>query len=187
MRCRICGAKLKRDGNICKSCYEKYNKDEELRNDKNAIYKIQRKYLPIYQITRYGDYIGIAIVTILGFIAMGSWGYAIIFLIMFIIAMITLLLVSKRIAINTTCTFYDKKIVWKNKDNVKLITYKDLKEVTYFQDFFQKRNNLGNIQFRPNKGIYLFNGFEMKNVPDFKETWLQINKIIKEKKIYYKN
>ena len=29
MKCKICGAELKRDGDICNKCYEKYKKEEE--------------------------------------------------------------------------------------------------------------------------------------------------------------
>ena len=182
MKCKICGAKLKKDGNICKSCYEKYCKDEELKKDTNVLLKIHRKYLPKYQITKYWDYVAIGIFSIIGFLSLGQIWYAIACFLLFAICIITALLISKQIAINTTCTFFEKKIVWKYKDNEKIMPYEELKEVTYFQDHFQKKHNLANLQFRPVKGIYLINGFEMKNIPDFKENIKKINEILEAKK-----
>ena len=35
MRCRICGAKLKKEGDICTNCYKKYQEEEDLKKDVN--------------------------------------------------------------------------------------------------------------------------------------------------------
>ena len=85
---------------------------------------------------------------------------------------------EKRKAMNTICTFYEKKVVWKYKDIKKILAYSDIKDVTYYQNFFQKIFKLGDIQFRPERGSYLTSGFEMKNVPDFENTWEIVKEII---------
>ena len=69
MRCKICGAKLRKEGDICKSCYEEYCKEEALEKDTKEILKLGRKYLPKYQLTRYGDWYAVFIIIFLVFIS----------------------------------------------------------------------------------------------------------------------
>ena len=46
MKCKICGAELRKDGDICNKCYEKLVKEEEIENDKKALYELKMKYVP---------------------------------------------------------------------------------------------------------------------------------------------
>ena len=41
MKCKICGAKLKKDGDICKNCYKAYLEEEELKKDINKQLRIK--------------------------------------------------------------------------------------------------------------------------------------------------
>ena len=43
MRCRICGAKLKKEGDICTNCYKKYQEEEDLKKDVNERLVVKRK------------------------------------------------------------------------------------------------------------------------------------------------
>lgn len=178
MRCKICGAKLRKDGDICKSCYEEYCKEEALDNDTNEIFKIYRQYLPKYQLTRFFDFYVVMLLLIMVAIAQKSIGLTILFIVITILGVAIALIVSKRIAVNTTCTFYEKKIVHKYKDKTKTLAYSNLKNVTYYQNFFQKLFKLGDIQFRPESGGYLISGFEIKNVPDIENNWAKIQEIL---------
>lgn len=182
MRCRICGAKLRKEGDICKACYEEYCKEEELEKDTNEILKIYRKYLPKYQLTRYFDWYFLFILFMLTLIIQGNVLYLILFILVSLIILGVALIVSKRIAVNTTCTFYDKKVVRKYKKRKKTLAYSDLRNVTYYQNFFQKLFHLGDVQFHPVAGTYLIGGFEIKNVPNIEENWKKIEEIINTKK-----
>ena len=182
MKCRICGAKLRKDGDICKSCYEEYCKEEALEKDTKEIFKIYRKHLPKYQLTRYFDWYIVAIIMIMALISREQYFLTFLFLIIAFITLGFTMFIMKKRAVNTTCTFYEKKVVFKYKDNKKTIAYSDLKNVTYYQNFFQKIFKLGDIQFRPENGTYLLEGFEIKNVPDIEENWDKIQEILETKK-----
>lgn len=182
MKCRICGAKLKKDGDICKSCYEEYCKEEDLEKDVNEIYKMHRKYITAYQLTQYFDWIILAICIIIVLLVREQFVMGMLCIVLAIILFAVALFLAKRKAINTTCTFYEKKVVWKYKDRKKTLAYSDIKDVNYYQTFFQKIFKLGDIQFRPNSGSYLTNGFEIKNVSDFENTWEKVKEIILSKR-----
>lgn len=182
MKCRICGAKLRKDGDICKSCYEEYCKEEALEKDTQEIFKIYRKHLPKYQLTQWFDWILITIFVIIALLAQEQYLGSFLFIIgAFLVFGFAMFIVKKR-AINTTCTFYEKKVVFKYRDNKKILAYSDLKNVTYYQNFFQKIFKLGDIQFHPDSGSYLFGGFEIKNVPDIEENWEKIQEILEIKR-----
>lgn len=182
MKCRICGAKLKKDGDICKSCYEEYCKEEALEKDVNEIYKVHRKYIRTYQLTQYFDWIIVAICIIIAIIAREQFVIGILSIVLAVILFEVALFFAKRKATNTKCTFYEKKVVWQYKDRKKTLAYSDIKDVSYYQNFFQKIFKLGDIQFRPDSGSYLTNGFEIKNVPDFENTWEKVKEIILSKR-----
>ena len=186
MKCKICGAELRKEGDICNKCYAEYVKNEEIKDeinsDKNVLLKLHRKYLPKYQLTRYGDYYALAFFIFISFLAQHQYLFAILFVIGMIILLCSILAYNKKKAINTTCTFFEKRIVWKNKDTIKTLEYSELDDISYYQNFFQKRNDLADVQFRPTKGTYLINGFEIKNVPNISETWPKICDIINSKR-----
>lgn len=182
MRCKICGAKLRKEGDICKACYEEYCKEEALEKDTKEILKLGRKYLPKYQLTRYGDWYVVFIIIFLVFISQKQVLFSIVSLLISFAILLTALLWAKKRAVNTTCTFYEKKIVFQYKSKRKTIAYSDLKNITYYQNFFQKVFHLGDIQFHPESGTYIIGGFEIKDVPDIEENWSKIQEIIQTKK-----
>lgn len=186
MKCKICGAELRKDGDICNKCYAEYVKEEEvkddIKNNKNVILKLHRKYLPKYQLTRYGDYYVLAIIVILSFLSQKQYLWTFVAIFIMLALLIFVLAWNKRKAINTTCTFFENRIVWKDDDKIKSMDYSNLEDVRYYQNFFQKRFHLADIQFRPLKGNVLTHGFEIKNVPDFEENWEKICEIVNAKK-----
>lgn len=182
MKCRICGAKLRKEGDICKNCYEEYCKEEELENDVNEIFKIKREYLKAYQLTQYTDWYFVSIFVIIAFLSQAQYTFALLYLPIAILVLVMAIYVEKRKARNTVCTFYDKKIVFEYGGIKKTLAYSDLKEVTRYQNFFQKKFNLADIQFHPKSGTYLIGGFEVKNVSVVDNTWNKIEEIILSKK-----
>ncbi|MBR3697156.1 MAG: hypothetical protein IKM97_02655 [Clostridia bacterium] len=186
MKCEICGAELKKEGNICKKCYAQYVKDEEIKSDiknnKNVLLRLHRKYIPFYQLTRYGDYYVLALIIVFSLLAQKLYLYTFLAIFLIMIIFYSVLAYNKNKAIKTTCTFYDKRVVWKYKDNIKSLDYSNIDDVKYYQNFFQKKFHLADVQFRPKKGSYIMNGFEIKNVPNFNETWDKICDIIISKR-----
>ena len=186
MKCKICGAELRKDGDICSKCYAEYVKEEEIKEDlekdKNIIFKIHRKYIPLYQLTRYGDYYVLTIIIIFALLSQYHYFLTIMSSILMLIILCIVLAYNKSKAINTTCTFLDKRVVWKYKDKIKTMDYLNIDDVCFYQNFFQKRFNLADVQFRPKKGNYITNGFEIKNVSDFDQTWKKICDIVISKR-----
>ena len=46
MKCKICAAELKKEGDICNKCYEKLLKEEELETDTKVLYELKMRYVP---------------------------------------------------------------------------------------------------------------------------------------------
>lgn len=186
MKCKICGAELRKEGDICNKCYAEYVKEEEIqkeiKSDKNVLLRLYRKYIPAYQLTRYGDYYVLALIIILALISQKQYIATVLSVILMLAILCFVLALNKRRAINTTCTLYEKRIIWKNGDKIKTMDYSNIDDVTYYQNFFQKKFNLADVQFRPLKGTYITNGFEIKNVPDFAGTWQKLCDIVIAKK-----
>ena len=53
MRCRICGAKLRNEGDICNNCYKLYQEEESLKRDVSEKVVVRRKYSIGYNLTKY--------------------------------------------------------------------------------------------------------------------------------------
>ena len=63
MKCRICGAPLKKEGDICTNCYKKYQEEEELKKDTKEVLKFNGKYSIAYEFTKYAWIIAIFILS----------------------------------------------------------------------------------------------------------------------------
>lgn len=185
MRCSICGAKLKKEGDICINCYKAYQEEEDLKKDVKVKLKLKRKYSISYEFRKYAELIIIFILAILGCIAFEN-GWAAFFGVLLLILTIGLLLfLDKRIANATTATFYEKKVVYTFKflffDTHKVVKYTDLKDVTYYQTFRQKKFGYGDLCVYAKgaiPGATLLNGFQIKNIENVKEVLDQIGEIV---------
>jgi predicted membrane protein len=180
MKCKICGAELKKDGDICKKCYEKIQKEEELNNDKNVLYKLKRSYVPGYELAKMGDFLILALIIILAVLAAKQFAAFFILLILFIIITYFVLKAKKNKAENTTCTFYEKKIVYKSKGKEKVIEYKNVKDIGFYQSFSQKLFNVGDIRIYPEGGVLITSAINMENVKNVKEEYENMSEIVKK-------
>lgn len=185
MRCSICGAKLKKDGDICTNCYKKYQEEEDLKKDVNQRLVIKRKYKVSYLILKYTWLIIIFAFSTAGCFAFGNVleGFGCILILLLIFGI--LLFLDKRIAGATKAIFYDKKMVYTFKflfiDTEKVVKYSDLADITYFQTFSQKRFGLGDLCVYAKgviPGTTIFNGFQLKNVENVDEILGKIGEII---------
>lgn len=185
MRCKICGAKLKKEGDICKSCYKTYLEEEELKKDVNEQLKIKRKYSIAYELVKYMWIFLVFILSSLICISTGGILEELLVILIFVVLIGFLLFIDKRIAMATQVVFYEKKMVYTFKflfiDTEKVVKYADLKDVTYYQTFKQKRFGFGDICVYA-KGIFpgatLLNGFQIKNVENVKEVLELIGQVV---------
>ncbi len=185
MKCRICGAKLKKDGDICTNCYKEFQEEEDLKKDTNERLKIKRKYSINYELVKCTEIIILAILSLLLCISVGgvleSLGVVLIFAV--IIGMI--LFIDKRLSMATKAVFYDKKTVYTFKflffDVTKVVKYSDIADVRYFQTRRQKKYGFGDLCVYA-KGIIpgsgFLNGYQIKNIENVEEVLKQIGEII---------
>lgn len=185
MRCSICGAKLKKEGDICINCYKAYQEEEDLKKDVNVKLKIKRKYMIAYEFAKYTEIIVILILSILGCIAFGSIWSVLLGILLLVGILGFLFFLDKRIALGTTATFYEKKMEYTFKflffDTHKVVKYTDLKDVSYYQTFRQKKYGFGDLCVYAKgviPGATLLNGFQIKNVENVKEVLEQIREIV---------
>lgn len=185
MRCSICGAKLKKDGDICKNCYKEYQEEEDLKKDTKETLKLKRKYSVSYEFARYLELI---IVFILSFVVCLTAGGVLEALGVVVICALTfgvLLFIDKRIAVGTKVVFYEKKVVYTFKfafiNKTKMVKYDEIADVRYFQTRRQKKYGYGDlcVYGKGNiPGAGFINGFQIKNVENVEEVLKQIGQII---------
>lgn len=186
MRCRICGAKLaKENADICINCYKEYQEEEELKKDVNERLVVKRKYKITYVLLQWMEAITILIISTLGLVAVGKPMEAILCAIFSCLIIVVVLAIRKRIAKGTKAVFYETKVVYTVKNwlynNEKVIKYTDIKDITVFQTFRQKKMNFGDICFYVKSnipGVAFFNGFQIKDVENVAETLQSITEII---------
>ena len=185
MKCRICGAKLKKAGDICSVCYKEFQEEEELKKDIVQKLSINRKYLISYEITKHFEIIVICLLAaVLCFVAGGIFE-AICALLILVIIVGGLMAYSKRASIGTKLVFYEKKVVFIKKflffNDQKTIKYSDIRDVTYFQSYRQKKFKFGDLCIYTKEaipGLGYFNGCHIHDVENISETLKQIGEII---------
>ena len=185
MKCRICGAKLKKDGDICTSCYKEFQEEEDLKRDTNERLKIKRKYSINYELVKSTELIILAILSMLICISAGGFLESIGVLLIFAAIIGFILFWDKRVSMATKAVFYDKKTVYTFKflffDVTKVVKYSEIADVRYFQTRRQKKYGFGDlcvyaIGVIPGSGF--LNGYQIKNVENVEEVLKQIGEIV---------
>ena len=185
MRCSICGAKLKNEGDICTNCYKAYQEEEDLKKDTKETLKLKRKYSIAYEIVKYTEVI---VIFILASIFSLSVGGVINFLItLFICALLIgiLLFVDKRIAIGTEIIFYEKKVRYKFKflffKTDRIVKYTDISDAAYFQTHRQKKFGYGDLCIYTKgiiPGIGYLNGIHIENLENIEQVFKNVGEIL---------
>lgn len=189
MRCRICGAKLaKENADICLNCYKSYQEEEDLKKDVEERLVVKRKYKISYTFFKYLEVIFIFLLATLGCIACGNIAEAIWCVLLFILVMFLLLAINKQLAKNTKVTFYNKKVTYTSKNILfhadKTVKYSDLTDITFFQNWRQKRMGFGDICVYAKgsvPGATLLNGFQIKDVENIEAVMQEIQKTLEIK------
>ena len=150
MNCKICGAELKREGELCNNCMNKLMEEQRLRNDVNQTYTFKQKFVLGYEIFRHIEQIGIVIFMIILIFSVGLsyWRYAVLAGCVFGIIGILYLLYADLTINSGICTLYNTKLVYtkgKFKKKTKEISFSEIEEISYRQGSMQKPFNIGSI------------------------------------------
>ena len=171
MRCSICGARLKKEGDICKNCYKEFQEEEELRKDTNEQLKIKRKYSISYEIARYAELIVLGALAMIVCISSGGIWESFAVLGIFALIFGFLLFLDKRLAVATKVVFYEKKAVYTFDigfiNTTKVVKYDEISDVRYFQSRRQKKFGFGDLCIYTKglvPGAGFFGGFQIKNI-----------------------
>lgn len=150
MNCKICGAELKKPGELCNNCMNKLMEEQERRNDKSPFYTFKREFVLGYELMRHLEQIGIVIfmIVLLLSVNLAYWKYALLIAGIFIIFGIGYL-INLKIKINSgICTLYRTKLVFQYgnfKKRVKEIPYDEVEEVYYQLGNMQQLFKVGTI------------------------------------------
>lgn len=180
MRCKICGAKLKKNGDICKNCYNEYKDYEKLKVDnEQELYKVKRKYSPKFNLLKNGEIIILELIIALAALSSYSTIVGILITILCIILFGAWMFYNKKRAMGTQTIFYETKLKYTAKypfiDREEIIPYKEIKDMAYFQSRSQKICKIGDIRFYT-KGF--LSGITICDIPDIEETFNKIRDII---------
>lgn len=166
MNCKICGAELKKPGELCNNCMNKLMKDQERRNDKSEFYTFRRQFVLGYELLRHLEQIGIVIfmIVLLLSVDLAYWKYALLIAAIFSVFGIGYLIYLKFQINSGICTLYQTKLVFQYgliKKKVKEISYSEIEEVYYRLGNAQQLFNLGTIVIKKktrnllDKNIYI--------------------------------
>lgn len=182
MRCKMCGAKLKKEGNICKKCYQIYKKEQELKeNNEPEVFSIKRKYSIKFNLLSNFEVIVFALIIILSGYSYYSVWIGILITILTLVAFGVWMFYNKRRALGTKITFYETKFKYVAKywfvNKEEYVAYNDIKDIAYFQSHSQKICKIGDIRFYT-KGF--LSGLTMHDIPEIEENFENIKAIINE-------
>lgn len=185
MRCSICGARLTKEGDICKSCYKEFQEEEELKKDTKEQLKIKRKYSISYEITKYVELILLCVLAMIICISSGGVWETVIVIAIFVAIFGFLLFLDKRLAMATKVVFYEKKAVYTFDmgfiNKTKVVKYDDIDNVRYFQNRKQKKFGFGDLCIYA-KGVIpgagYFGGLQIKNIENVQGNLEKIGEIL---------
>ena len=150
-KCKICGAELKKEGELCNNCMNQIMKEEETKNDVNEIYSFKPSFVLGYQLSTHIENLIVAIIVIAALIYLVSEYFweSMVFLVLFLIAEGLLYAYDKYKIMNTKCSFYSTKLAYDRVSFFKKrrteIRYEDVKEFSFSQRRFEKIFNIGTI------------------------------------------
>ena len=113
MNCKICGAKLAHEGELCNNCMNKLMKEQEMKNDVNDFFTFRKKFILKYEILRHVEQIGIVIfmIALILSVDFSLWKYALLIAVLFAVYGV-LYLIYDKISINSSvCSLYSTKLI----------------------------------------------------------------------------
>ncbi|MBR3133456.1 MAG: PH domain-containing protein [Clostridia bacterium] len=184
MNCKICGAELKKTGDLCNNCINKLRLEKASKEDTTEVLKVKRKFAIGYEILSHIETIGIVIFMIAILISIGGDYTRIGFTAIpfFLFCGIIFLLYEKYRISSSELSFYSTKLIYKYKKIRKktmTINYRDIKDISYEETPISKVFKFGNIIIKTNKGNILKRNIIIDSVANIEETMLKIQKIMK--------
>lgn len=180
MKCKICGAKLKKEGDICKNCYNEYKNYEDLSKDnENEVFSIKRKYSPKFNLLKSGEIILFSLLIILAGFAYYPTIIGILIMILVLVAFGGWMFFCKKRSVGTKTIFYETKLKHEEKywfiNNEEFIPYDEITDMAFFQTKSQKWCDVGDIRFY---GKGFLKGLTIKDIPELKENFEKIKDLI---------
>lgn len=180
MRCKMCGAELKKEGDICKNCYDKYIEQETLKLDnEQEIFRIKRKYAPKFNLLKNGELMVFEIIVILAALSYYTLPVAIFIMALCVIVFGAWMFFNKTRAMGTQTIFYETKLKYQAKylfvNHEEIVPYNEIKDMAYFQSRSQKICKIGDIRFYT-KGF--LSGLTISDIPEIEENFNKMRDII---------
>ena len=180
MRCKMCGAKLKKEGNICKNCYEEYKEQEKLKAiNEEELFRVNRKYSPKFNLLKNGEIMVLLLIVALAGLSSYSTAIGILIAILCVVAFGLWMFFNKKRAMGTKTIFYETKLKYVAKypfvDREEIVLYNDIKDMAYFQTRSQKMCKIGDIRFYT-KGFLA--GVTINDIPNIEENFNKMREII---------
>lgn len=150
MNCKICGAELKKPGELCNNCLNKLMEEQERRNDKSPFYTFKREFVLGYELLRHLEQIGIVVfmIVLLLSVDLKYWNYALLIAVIFSVFGIGYLIYLKAKINSGICTLYQTKLVFQYgifRKKVKEIPYSEIDEIYYRLGNAQQLCKVGTI------------------------------------------
>ncbi len=180
MRCKICGAKLKKEGDICRNCYHEYKEKEKLETiQEEELLRVNRRYSPKFNLLKNGEIILLLIIVALAGLSAYTTFIGILITVLCVIIFGLWMFFNKKRAMGTKTIFYETKFKYIAKyplvNREEMVLYNDIKDMAYFQTRSQKMCKIGDIRFYT-KGFLA--GVTINDIPDIEETFNKIRDII---------
>lgn len=154
MKCKMCGATLKKEGEVCNNCMNQIMKEEESRNDNVKVYEFKRHFVLLYQLSQHIETVIIVAIMTIVLLAMAiEFAFeAIMFLALVVVAVILMIKYEKYKIKLSKCTFYMTKLVYEQviffKKRKFEIPYTEVKEISYKQTRLEKKCGIGTIYIK---------------------------------------
>ena len=184
--CKICGAKLKKEGDICRNCYKMYKEDEEFKNDKEVQYVVKRSYSVARVVQNYIVMLVILVICAIFFLLSKKILEALMVVGIFAVVLAFLLFFDKWQAKGTRALFYKKKVIYCHDflfiKKRKEVRYNDIDDILISQKRSQKKEGSGDLLIYAKGNVVplrtLLSGFEVKNVENIEEVFNKILDVI---------
>lgn len=185
MNCKICGAELKRPGELCNNCMNKLLKEQERKNDKTEYFTFRRKFVLGYEILRNIESIAIVIFLIILILSvdLSWWKYALGTGIVFSIFGIIYLIASRASINSGECTLYQTKLVYRYgviKKKVKEIPYDEIDDVYYQLGNLQQVFNIGTIVIKRKTRNLLERNVYIESIKDVETVFGKFEELFKK-------
>lgn len=185
MNCRICGAELKKPGELCNNCMNKLLKEQEKRNDKSEYYTFKSQFVLGYELLRHLEQIGVVIfmIVLLLTVDINYWRYAVVIGCVFSIYGI-LYMWYLRLRINSgICTLYRTRLVYTTgvfRKKTKEIPYDEIEEIYYQLGNMQQLCKLGTIVIKRKTRNLLERNTYIESVKNIETVFGKIEEVFKE-------